>query len=184
MRQQYSTETRLLVFLFVICCMWIWLFWSSRQTRNRPPESITVVQWVGSGSVVFVLRFPESSETREEIIIHEESAGTPPRMRRRPIDTRSASPEDYTIMNPTPEQWQNITTLRQDWCQDTPVFRDLEEGEPFFDLGLRCTTALDRRHIQIPVDELPSELVHLLETVPSPNCLDALPVMESLQRGA
>jgi hypothetical protein len=173
MRQRYSDQTRLLVVLFAIFGLVIWLFWAENRAENRPPSSITVVQWVGSGSVVFLLRFPEPSDTQEEIIIHEESVGTPPRMIRRPVDTRNVTPDDYTIINQlTPEQWQIVRALRQNWCQDTPTFRELKDDEPFFDLGLRCNNALDRRHIQIPVDELPPELVQLIETVPSANCAD------------
>jgi hypothetical protein len=62
------------------------------------------------------------------------------------------------------------------WCQNHPSFREVHENEPFYAVGLDCgfdqTTGVDSRRIVIPPDELPPELIQIIEKVPSPTCDD------------
>lgn len=170
MRQRYSVEVQLLLFSLLVLGMFVWLFLEELESRNRLPGSIPVTQQVGNGGKIFLLRFPKSPEVWEEITIRDAITGDPPEIMRNPVDTRNATGEDYIYINPTPEEWEQVITFGRNWCQHTPVFREPEEGEPFFDLGIQCNNMFDERGLQIPADELPPDLVQLIEMVPSPHC--------------
>lgn len=131
---------------------------------------------VGNARDVLALRFPQpSTKWQEDIIINSYTK----RARRYSEYRRNANEIPSTGIALTQEQWHMIESLRMSWCQTPPSFREVHENEPFYAVGLDCgvtrttfTAVSDRRRIIIPVDELPPELIQLIELVPSPTCDD------------
>jgi hypothetical protein len=134
-----------------------------------PPPSSEVERLVGNAGVVFAIRFPALPGQREELIrahLFSEFGTSDENVTlfRHPADRE---PGDEIIdVEISQEEWEPMHMLVRDWCYNPPTFQSIEEA-PFFDVGYYC--AGDKR-VQIPVDELPPELVRLIETVPSPTC--------------
>jgi hypothetical protein len=133
-----------------------------------------VTQIVGSGGRIFAMKFPSSPSGRQEVIIvHDNREGQdPPRGAYRfqnPAEwqrTAMYMPEVVEVQL-TVEQWNAIYRLSERWCYDNPSFSEVQEGEPFYDVGTDCKRVVSKNRFKIPPDELPPELVMLLEAVPS-----------------
>jgi hypothetical protein len=81
------------------------------------------------------------------------------------IKSSPESPETYIQLPDT--MFQDVITLRSQWCQDSPRLRLLTGNEPFYDIGLLCGTFTKKR-IKVPVHMLPPPLGDLINQVPSP----------------
>ncbi|MCG8349590.1 MAG: hypothetical protein MI924_17630, partial [Chloroflexales bacterium] len=63
--------------------------------------------------------------------------------------------------------------LRRDWCATPPVFAWDQSDSAVFDMGLDCR-GTDMRRVIVPLNMLPSPLMELIKSVPSPTCQDRL----------
>jgi hypothetical protein len=58
--------------------------------------------------------------------------------------------------------------LLDEWCENPPS-HEVEADEPFYDVAVACRGGM---RVKIPPDELPPELIQIIEKVPSPTCDD------------
>lgn len=132
-----------------------------------PPSEVELL--VGNAGGILALRFPVAQHKhRDQIVARHWPGDETIRVARYSVDRDPE--EDVTIMELTEEEWEPVAALIRDWCRDPPPFQKAPEGgEPFYDVGYYCGS--DRR-AQIPPDELPPALAHLIEMVPSPTCDD------------
>lgn len=154
----------ILVFLFIL--------WYCYNHFAGSLEMRSVTQMVGNGYRIFAMKFPPSPSGRQDLIIvmdNEELLDSAREATRAPIGwepTRSNMSE-FTSVKLTEEQWHTLDGLREAWCDTNPSFSKVQEGEPFYDVGISCCGGMCDKRIKIPPDELPAELVMLLEAVPS-----------------
>lgn len=129
-------------------------------------DSVTAT--VGLGSRLLVVRLPATTDDiREDIVVTRGDAAPDATWRalRGPAGRALTESGVVTDMRLEPFIWQPLRTLHQDWCFLPPSFSSVPEGEPFYEVGLRCTTA---QRFVVPPDELPLSLRNLIRTVPSP----------------
>jgi hypothetical protein len=147
-----------LVLLIIALVVWV-------IQMGQTPRPVTSI--VSNAGRVLVLRFPASSAPWEQFTAkpYFEHDGTIS-VSRFPVGAISSAPANTIRF--APEEWQPVATLIDEWCKNPPSY-EVETDEPFYDIGLPCRGYM---RIKIPPDELPSALVYLIETVPSPTCDD------------
>jgi hypothetical protein len=125
-----------------------------------PPPGVASVTSIANRSDAYalVLRLPPQSGAQDDILLYADSAAVV-----RVPAGQSPAP-GAAVLQLTPEQWQDFETLRQVWCFSPPFFLGTAEGKPGYDVALRCDLTV--RRVRVPADELPPELVLLLEMVP------------------
>jgi hypothetical protein len=60
-------------------------------------------------------------------------------------------------------KWQALDALRSDWCFTPPLFSPPQQGEPVYEVAVRCGTA--SQQAIIPAGQLPPRLERLVEQV-------------------
>jgi len=120
------------------------------------------------GGRVFVLRFPSSvASPQQEIVVFNNE--TISRSRIAVLEGVEESDNTYKEVQLIIDQWQKIDNLRKKWCDQAPNYRTIRNGEPFYDIGLRCLSGgwLSTRRVMIPIEEFPDELQKLTKLFPS-----------------
>lgn len=153
----------LLVTAFVVLTVLVFL----PPADTDEPGSVLLM--VGTGHRFMALRLPPApSGSQEDIVVYDESAAlsTPRMALRGPAGRDLFSSAARVRVQLSPQQWQPLDTLRTEWCYTRPLLEEPAAGEPFYEIGLACEFG-QPKHYSIPLDELPAELQHLIEAVPS-----------------
>lgn len=173
MKHQYSKRTCVvqaiaLILFFIFLIAWF----SSRAKDTSRVYSVDMI--ATRGSSILVLRLPQPSEGDpwEEIVVNDKNAQSPRKAYRFPVVATDLQRSDVQLPLP---QWQTINNLRERWCESAPSWA-IEDDEPVYEVGLRCGNPSGffppTKRVSVPLDQLPSELVELIETVPSNTCDD------------
>lgn len=138
---------------------------------------IPVDSLAATGGSMLVIRLPpHPSYPQEQIDVHKPSSDMLALRQIADMEERQQHTSSYVAIHLNSAQWQQVNIIRHTWCQTTPVFHN-PPNEVFYDVGLYCLSSNSHigftKRVQIPVDELPSELTQLIETVPSPTCDDS-----------
>ena len=64
-------------------------------------------------------------------------------------------------------QWLPVDRLRQKWCRQPPTYEPVAPEAIFYDVVIDCPGLADP-HFRIPFDQLPGELLTIIDAVPSP----------------
>jgi hypothetical protein len=76
----------------------------------------------------------------------------------------------FTPVSTQPSEEQNklsidslqiINDVRNQWCRQAPVFRDVKAGEPYYVVGVRCSP-FRSYEAHVPIDQLPQPLDQLV----------------------
>jgi hypothetical protein len=127
--------------------------------ENRRVEHI-----VGNAGRFLALRLPPTPEGIQEQIIAYRIPDRPDAIGLVRTIAHQRS-EDGLGTDLTGDDLNTFMQFYAAWCNNPPELREAAPDEPGFDLAL-CGTW------RIPIDELPPELVTLIEAVPSPTCDD------------
>ena len=150
----------------VLVAFVIYLIIVDRQ-RYSQMTILPVERVVGNAGRALVLRFPLSIQERQEdirIYHHNHTAV------RHPVDVVA---ELSTSTELTSTHWRELQQIRRDWCATPPVFAWDQSDSAVFDMGLDCR-GTDMRRVIVPLNMLPSPLMELIKSVPSPTCQDRL----------
>ncbi|NOK58819.1 MAG: hypothetical protein GFH27_549301n153 [Chloroflexi bacterium AL-W] len=133
----------------------------------------TTTAKISQGVQKMIIRLPPTPTRLQEDVLVTGAGGVQEReVIRGPIDIIGDDgiilPYHYRQL--TAAEWAQMEAQREAWCADFPVFDPIPEGEPYYDVALRCgkPSDFDTERFLVPLDALPEAFVMLIEALPSP----------------
>ena len=167
-RSSVPTKGEIIGTLIFACCLVGIPFILFLFAPSPSPTSAKISQGVQK----MIIRLPPTpSLLQEDVLITGTGASEDWTIVRGPAEITSGGVvHPFNDRQLTVGEWAQMDAQREAWCADFPVFEPIPEGEPYYDVAIRCGRVIDydTEQFLVPLDALPEAFVMLIEALPSP----------------
>ena len=169
LRPPARTKRDFMLFFIIVVVMFLILL----VLMLTAPSFPTTTSQISHGDRKMVIRLPPTTAPfQEEVLVAGTGEVQERRIVRGPADVGNpaVSINSYNRRQLTAAEWAQMDAQREAWCADFPMFEPIPEGEPYYDVAIRCGRVIDydTEQFLVPLDALPEAFVMLIEALPSP----------------